>query len=120
MVSPNLNIAHVAGGQTDKETTINDAVDALDNATQGNTTHNMSATTVVTVPASTQRAYAVHRAQSFASVRTLKFQAISRIFTVVNEGTYDLGVQVSSVVISVVVASTVQFWSYASGLRRYK
>ena len=35
MSSPNLAITHVAAAQNQKEVTINDAIDALDAATQG-------------------------------------------------------------------------------------
>jgi hypothetical protein len=83
MSSPNLAITHVAAAQNQKEVTINDAVDALDAATQGLLSVDFTAGNV-TLSDAQFRGASVFRAAGVSVARDLTVPAIKRMFAVDN------------------------------------
>jgi hypothetical protein len=83
MASPNLNIAHVAAAQNQKEVTINDAIDALDRAAGDALSVDFTAGNVTLTDAQFRGAVAF-AAANLSAARDLTVPQIKRLFAVNN------------------------------------
>jgi hypothetical protein len=83
MSSPNLAITHVAAAQNQKEVTINDAIDALDGATQGVLSLDFTSGHLSLSDAQFRGAF-VLKATGVSAARDLAVPAIQRLFAVNN------------------------------------
>lgn len=92
MASPNLAIPHLAPTQTDKTTTMNLMVDAVDNATQGQSSIDMSGGDV-TLSAAQFTAAAVFIVTGLTATRTLNTPISKRVFVVRNPSAQDVVVK---------------------------
>ena len=84
MPSPNLDIAHVAANQNQKEVTVNDAIDALDRALTDTAFVDFSAGPVTLTDAAFRTAVVFRPAAALAGPASLAVPAIRRLFWVMN------------------------------------
>ncbi len=84
MPSPNLDIAHVAANQNQKEVTVNDAIDALDRALTEIGAVDFSAGPVTLTDAAFRTAAVFRPAAALTGPASLTVPAIRRLFVVIN------------------------------------
>lgn len=103
MTTPILSIAEVLQSQANKEATINDAIRALENATQANRTQAITAATTLTTDQFTD--YFYHTFTGTFGATTLTVPNTQRLFYVKNNTNGALTVRAGSFAVTTVVAA---------------